>query len=301
MNILIAGCGYVGSALAVRLVAEGHAVWGLRRNPVPLPEGVHPVAADLSDPQTLGALPGDLDYVFYTAAAGGYDESRYRAAYVDGPRNLLAALASQQQPVKRIFFTSSTGVYAQQDGEWVDETSPTEPTHFSGTMILEGEQVFCEGPFPSTAVRLGGIYGPGRMQTLDRVRDRVVTCPAEPTYVNLIHREDCAGILHHLLHVENPEALYLGVDCEPAERGGLYRWIADLIGVPEPPTDDAEPEGRRARGNKRCSNARLLATGYAFAFPTYREGFQAAFAPSRLREEPLPDDAEADEGDQLPK
>jgi nucleoside-diphosphate-sugar epimerase len=279
LNILIAGCGYVGSALAARLLADGHAVWGLRRNASRLPGGVHPVEADLSAPDSLDALPDDLDYVFYTAAAGGYDEVRYRATYVEGPRNLLVALAAQQQPLRRIFCTSSTGVYAQYDGEWVDETSPTEPTHFSGTAMLEGERVFREAPFPATAVRLGGIYGPGRTQTIDRIRDRVMTCPAEPSFLNLIHRDDCAGILHHLMQIENPDDLYLGVDCEPAERGALYRWLAELIGVPAPPVVDSEPEGRRARGNKRCSNARLLAAGYTFAYPTYREGFQAAFAP----------------------
>jgi nucleoside-diphosphate-sugar epimerase len=281
MNVLIAGCGYVGSALAERLVADGLRVWGLRRSPKRLPERVHPVPADLSDPDSLAALPKDLDYIFYTAAAGGYDENRYRTAYVEGPRNLLAALKRQQHPIKHLFFTSSTGVYAQQDGEWVDEASPTEPAHFSGTALLEGEGVFRDGPYPSTSVRLGGIYGPGRLQTLERVRDRVVTCPAEPTYVNLIHRDDCAGVLHHLMRVESPDEVYLGVDCKPAERGAMYRWLANLLGVPEPPTEGAEPDGRRARGNKRCSNARLLATGYTFLFPTYREGFQAAFAPAK--------------------
>lgn len=285
MNVLIAGCGYVGSALAERLVTDGHRVWGLRRSPKRLPEGVHPVPADLSKPESLVALPTELDYVFYTAAAGGYDEMRYRAAYGDGPRNLLAALAGQRS-IERIFFTSSTGVYAQDAGEWVDEASPAEAAHFSGKAMLEGEQVFREGPFPATVVRLGGIYGPGRTQTLDRIRDRVITCPAEPTYVNLIHRDDCAGILHHLMKTETVEDLYLGVDCEPAERGAMYRWLAELIGVPAPPVDDAPAQGRSARGNKRCSNARLLATGYTFSFPTYREGFRAAFAPGSARNEP---------------
>ncbi|GMV91927.1 MAG: hypothetical protein AMXMBFR82_17050 [Candidatus Hydrogenedentota bacterium] len=278
MRILIAGCGYVGSALAARLVADNHEVWGLRRNPDRLPEGVRPIAADITDPDTLRDLPPDLDCVFYTAAAGGYEEARYQAAYVQGPRNLLDALSAQDS-IKRVFFTSSTGVYAQQDGEWVDETSPSEATHFSGKAMLDGERMFREGPFPATSVRLGGIYGPGRAQTLDRIRDRVITCPAEPSYLNLVHRDDCAGILHHLMQLDNPEERYLGVDCEPAERGEMYRWLANMLGVPEPPTDDAEPEGRSARGNKRCSNARILASGYAFAYPNYREGYHAIFAP----------------------
>ena len=285
MRILIAGCGYVGTVLATRLAAEGHTVWALRRTSRALPAGVEVLCADLADPTTLVNLPEGLDFVFYTAAAGGYEEPRYRAAYVEGPRNLLNALAHQRQEVKRVFFTSSTGVYAQQGGEWIDEASPAEQTHFSGATLLEGEHIFQTAPWPVTIVRLGGIYGPGRTQQLENVRNRVAVCPAEPTYVNLIHRDDCAGILHHLMNTDAPEALYLGVDCEPAERGTMLRWMAELLGVPEPPTASAEAEGRGARGNKRCSNARILSSGYTFAFPTYREGYTDIFAPRRIASE----------------
>ena len=61
-----------------------------------------------------------------------------------------------------MFFTSSTGVYAQTHGEWVDEDSPTEPVRYAGKRLLEGERLLLSGPFPATIVRLAGIYGPGR-------------------------------------------------------------------------------------------------------------------------------------------
>ncbi|MCC6490182.1 MAG: SDR family oxidoreductase [Candidatus Hydrogenedentes bacterium] len=291
MKTLIAGCGYVGTALAARLVAEGHEVWALRRTPGPLPEGVEALSADLMDPSTLAVIPEGLDFVFYTAAAGGYEEPRYRAAYVEGPRNLLDALASQRQDLKRVLFTSSTGVYAQQNGEWIDETSPAEQTHFSGSALLEGERVFQSAPWPATIVRLGGIYGPGRAQQLENVRNRIAVCPPEPTYANLIHRDDCAGVLHHLMNLDAPGELYLGVDCEPAERGAMFRWMADLLGVPPPPTAPVDAEGRSARGNKRCSNAKIRAAGYTFAFPTYREGYTEVFAPRGISFE-VPEDPE---------
>ena len=94
-RVLIAGCGYVGSALAARLAADGHSVWGMRRNPAALPGGVLPFAADLRDAATLRGLPDGLTTVFYTAAADGGSDDEYRAAYLDGPRNLLAALVEQ--------------------------------------------------------------------------------------------------------------------------------------------------------------------------------------------------------------
>ncbi|MBM3225403.1 MAG: NAD-dependent epimerase/dehydratase family protein, partial [Candidatus Tectomicrobia bacterium] len=80
-HVLIAGCGYLGTALGLRLVADGYTVWGLRRDPQGLPPALHPVAADLQDPASLRALPRGLDLVVYTAGAHGRSDDAYRAAY----------------------------------------------------------------------------------------------------------------------------------------------------------------------------------------------------------------------------
>ncbi|MEK6568997.1 MAG: NAD-dependent epimerase/dehydratase family protein, partial [candidate division NC10 bacterium] len=91
-NVLIAGCGYVGTALGTRLASEGHVVWGLRRRTDALPSNIGPLVADLTVPGTLRALPPGLDVVFYTASADASDDEAYRAAYVEGLHNLLRAL-----------------------------------------------------------------------------------------------------------------------------------------------------------------------------------------------------------------
>lgn len=277
---LIAGCGYVGTALALRLAGEGHTVWGMRRHADALPDGVLPWPADLSDPATLRDLPPGLDSVAYTAAADGRSEAAYRAAYVDGLRNLLDALGRQGQRPRRVVFTSSTGVYAQENGEWVDEDSPTEPRSFSGRLLLEAERVLRNGPFPGVALRLGGIYGPGRERVLDEVRAGKARCPPETRWSNRIHRDDCAGALRHLLALEGPEPLYVGVDTEPAELCRVLRWVAERLNAPEPPVGD-DGRARRNRSNKRCSSARLLASGYRFRYPTFREGFAALLGAER--------------------
>src|SRR5690606_35593998 len=109
MNVLIAGCGYVGSALALQLLSEGHSVWGLRRNVAALPDGVHPLQADLhQDPFVV--LPVPFDQVVYATGSEAFTEAAYRAAYVDGPRRLITALQEQGQAPQRVIFTSSTGV-----------------------------------------------------------------------------------------------------------------------------------------------------------------------------------------------
>ncbi|HYH45486.1 MAG TPA: NAD-dependent epimerase/dehydratase family protein, partial [Thermoanaerobaculia bacterium] len=251
-------------------------VWGLRRDPTGLPAQIQPLAADLADPSSLAVLPEGLEAIAYTAAAGASTEPAYQAAYVQGLANLLEALAARGEQIRRVLFTSSTAVYGQSAGEWVDETSPTEPAGFSGRILLEAERVLARGPFPGIAVRLGGIYGPGRTRLLRQVLASEARLPAEPAYTNRIHRDDCAGLLAHLLALAEPQLLYLGVDHDPADLRDVYLWLAEQLGSPPPQAAEpgASATGARTRaGSKRCSNARLLASGYRFLYPTFREGY----------------------------
>ena len=277
---LIAGCGYVGAALGALLSSEGHMVFGLRRRALRLPPGVEPIEADLGVPASLARLPGALDFVFYLAAPGGAEDALYRSTYVDGQRNLYQALASQGQRPRRVLFASSTAVYGQHDGEWVDESSPTEPVDFRGRRLLEAEGLLARGPFPGVAVRFGGIYGPRRSGLVAEVRaGRAVIRPGPPHYTNRIHRDDCAGVLRHLAQLEAPEPVYLGVDCEPADEAAVLRWLAGALGAAEPRIAAAgELRRRERRSSKRCRNDRLLASGYRFLHPTFREGYRGILA-----------------------
>lgn len=274
-SVLIAGCGDVGTELGRLLAVRGHQVWGLRRRPGGLPAPIRPRAADLTDPDSLENLP-PCDYVVYTAAAPGQTEDAYRLTYVEGVRNLLAALEDQDREPRRVFFTSSTGVYGQNNGEWIDEGSPTKPKSFSGRILLEAERRILESPFPGTVVRLAGIYGAGRTRLIDQVRSGSAVLYEEPSYTNRIHRDDCAGFLARLVAMdlagEAVDSVYLGVDDDPAERGEVLRFLAQLVGVPPP----AVETGSAGRGrNKRCRNDKLKATGYRLRFPTFREGYAA--------------------------
>ncbi|MDE2758150.1 MAG: NAD-dependent epimerase/dehydratase family protein [Acidobacteriota bacterium] len=277
-RILIAGCGYVGQELGLRLVREGHFVCGLRRSPGQLPPGLRGFSADLTRPETLRDLPGPFDVVFYTAGADRRSEAGYRSAYLEGLGNLIGALQGQNPPVRRLFFTSSTAVYGQSGGEWVDEDSPAEAGHFRGRLLRDAEQVLLGGPIAGTVVRVGGIYGPGRQRLIDSVRRGEACCfEGPPRYLNHVHRDDCAGALAHLMGVDSPRSLYMLVDHEPAEQCGVLRWIAGRLKVPVPRRAPAGA-GKPNRGTKRCRNARLVESGYAFRYPTFREGYAALIA-----------------------
>lgn len=273
MRTLIAGCGYVGTALGLELAGEGHTVFGLRRDTGRLPPALHPVRADLAEPRTLDVLPDDLDAVVYSASPSEHTDEGYAEAYVRGLCNLLANLEKRSTSIRRVVLTTSTAVYGQTGGEWVDEHSPVEPRHFSGRRLLEAERVLASGPYPATAVRLAGIYGPGRTGLIARVREGRARCAAEPRHSNRIHRDDCAGLIAHLLREASPPPVIIGVDDAPADLCEVYRWVAAKLGVPAPAVSKDAPVRSRNGSHKRCRNDGLRATGYALRFPTYREGY----------------------------
>ena len=272
LQVLIAGCGYVGTALGLELAAQGDTVWGLRRNAGKLPSPIRPVAADLLADRLEDVLP-QVDRVVYAAAADGPREDAYRRAYVEGPGRLLAALTARGDPVERFIFISSTAVYGDAGGGWVDEATPCIPENFRGSTVLEGEEAVLASSISGLVLRLGGIYGPGRTRLLDRVREGKARCPGDgPIWSNRIHREDCAGALGHLLRLQEPHPVYLGVDDAPTPLCQVYRELAGMLDAPEPQVD---PASTRDRSNKRCSNRRLRESGYHFRFPTFREGYRA--------------------------
>jgi nucleoside-diphosphate-sugar epimerase len=273
-RVLIAGFGYLGARLAPELVQSGYQVFGLSRHPREV-SGVNAIEADLSDPSSLSALPSRLDHVVYMASAGGRDDERYRKAYVTGPQNLIRALEQRSETIRSFIFVSSTGVYEQSDGSWVDETSPTGSLHFSARRLLEGETVVRGAPWPAIVLRLSGIYGVGRTYWLDRIRSGEHTfAVGAGEFSNLIHVEDAARALAHLLSVENPEPVYIGTDSQPVEKRRLIEWLSDQLSL-EPPRFMAPTAGDYGRGNKRCRNRRLLETGFRFRYPSFREGYRS--------------------------
>jgi nucleoside-diphosphate-sugar epimerase len=109
---------------------------------------------------------------------------------------------------------------------------------------------------------------------LERVRTGQATLQkGPPRYTNRIHRDDVVGALAHLMEMEGPAPLYLTVDDDPVEEAVLLRWLAGVLGAPEPRIERDPPTGGRALGNKRCRNDLLRATGYELQYPSFREGY----------------------------
>ena len=275
-TLLIAGCGDVGGRLGQQLNAVGWTVYGLRRSVSQLPEGIRPVAGDLHNDACPAAWPTEsLDYLVYCAAATEHDEAGYRAAYVDGLRHVLGWLAQHGQQPKRVLFVSSSGVYGQQHGDWVDETSPAEAENYSGRIMREAEQLALHSALPASVVRLTGLYGPGRQWLLNQVRQGYRVASEPPLYGNRIHVDDAAGLLAFLLQADASgvalEDCYIGVDDEPAPLHEVVAWLREQLHV----SHWSEGSTVRRAGSKRCSNARARALGWTPQYPTFREGYRA--------------------------
>lgn len=268
MTAVIAGCGDLGTRIALRLADRGHRVLGLRRNADRLPAPIDGRSIDLA--VRSPDLPDDTEFVVVATAAGERSVEGYRRAYVDALGHVLDAVG-RVATTPRVVLVSSTGVYGVSDGSWVDEHTP--PTAAAGTsaVLVEAEDLLRRRMPEAVALRLGGIYGPGRDRLLRQVGDGAPLANAG-RFLNLIHVDDAAAaVVHLLLDVAAPSPVYLGVDGVPATRAEIASFIAAELGV-APPAHDV---GSAAVSGKRCRGELLRSTGFAFAYPSYREGYAA--------------------------
>jgi len=269
VTTLFVGCGNVGAALAQRLVARGERVLGLTRSERALPEHVVPIRAEL--PSESLVLPTEVVHLVYAVAPGARDDAAYARGYPLGLTSVLDALDRAGATLRRAVLVSSTAVYTQDDGSYVDERSPVTEAG-TAARILEAERLLgARLGARGVVLRLSGIYGPGRDRIVRAIREGK-PAPGDPTRVgNRIHRDDAAAATDHLLHLEATERVYVGTDDASVPMGEVFDWVASRVGVALVPPDAS---GRGAT-SKRLSNARLRATGFTFRYPTYREGYGA--------------------------
>ena len=303
MKVLIIGCGQIGIECARLLHSNGHEVSGLRRNGSKLPGWINRLSGDVFNKDSLKLLAStSADLVIYQVAASGFNEEAYRAAYITGLCHSMELLENRAIP---FLFVSSTSVYHQDDGSWVDESSPVQPQSFNGQIMLQAEQLVAERA-GSASIRFSGIYGPERLRLIEQVRSGAANVSADSGAVvtNRIHSFDCAAVLAHLsqLYLQpglQLPPLWLASDSEPASRADVFSFIKDQLGVDSTAdaTSDKDENRRtlpaaerststsaggdkpqRRAGSKRCSNRQLIDSGYQFKYPDYRSGYRDIIA-----------------------
>lgn len=315
MRKLIIGCGYLGERVGRLWHSQGDEVWALTRSESRAEawraRGWRAVVGDVVVPETLAALP-EVDTILYAVGLDRSSGHSQRTVYVDGLRHVLRHVAAS---TPRFLYVSSTSVYGQSAGEWIDETSPTEPITPSGSVCLEAERLVWEffpgdpSPAATTArganiLRLAGIYGPGRLVArLEALRQGEPLEGEGEAWLNLIHVDDAARSVLACEQFARPGRTYLIADDEPVRRQDFYGYVAARIDAPpvtfigvstdgsvaassgivspiaasELPRTPGSPKPRTPGLNKRCRNARLHdELRLALHYSTYREGLQQA-------------------------
>lgn len=267
----------VGGDLCRRVAAGldplAWSILGLRRHPTPDPR-IRWIQADLTAPGSLRGLPSDITHVLYAPAPDSRDRASYQAAYSSGVKHLLDVLP-QAGTLHRFVLVGSTVVWppatVADPDRWVDETTPVSADNFRSEAILDAEQtLLAQLPEQGVALRLGGIYGPGRTRLLNGLRDGQITAPTGVGHwSNRIHIDDAASACVHLLQLHDPPPNYIGTDGHPTDTLAFYDQLADLLRVPHPRRRAMPPSG------KRLSNARLLSSGWSPRWPDSLAGYRS--------------------------
>lgn len=291
MRILIVGCGYVGLPLATELARRGHIVFGLRRSTASDAElksaAISPLCGDITQPDSLKRLPRDFDWVVNCVASGGGGVEEYRQLYLQGMVNLTDWLVPEAQrtniTIPRFVYTSSTGVYGQNDGSLVDETSPTEPSTETAKVLVEAEKVLLaagrEKDFPAMILRAAGIYGPERGYLLKQfLRGEARIEGSGGRILNMIHRDDLIRVIIAALQGGRAGEIYNVTDDAPVSQLDFFKWLAAKLGKPLPPsaTEDTAAPRKRGMTNKRISNVKLKTElGFSFQYPDCKTGYSS--------------------------
>lgn len=282
MRKLIIGCGYLGQRVASVWLNQGHQVTALTRSAEHAEKlnsrGIKTLIGDVTNPKSLSQLP-HADTILY---AVGFDRNcgkSLRDVYVNGLKNVLRLISTHSQ---HVIYISSSSVYGQTQGEWVDETSPCVPSTPNGEICLEAEQRVWQhfpenttsSPASANVLRLAGIYGPGRLlRRLEQIKSNEPIEGNPHAWLNLIHVEDAVRAVQACEQLGLPGKTYLVCDDQPITRQEYYQTLAKLAQTPVP--DFLESDSRNC--NKRCSNRRLHEElEIQLAYPTIQTGLEHA-------------------------
>ena len=278
-TLLSIGHGFSARALAARLVPQGWRIVGTTRSPdkadAIADTSVEPVVWPGAD---LGALIAQSPNVLVSAGPDSAGDPVLNA--------VEDAVIRAAPDLRWVGYLSTTGVYGDHDGDWVDEDTPLTPSTKRGRARVTAEARWQAIPdLPLHIFRLAGIYGPGR-GPFAKVRAGTARRIIKPGQVfSRIHVEDIAQALELSLQRPDPGAVYNLCDDDPAPPQDVIAHAAELLGLPVPPAipfdqADMTPIARSFYAeSKKVRNDRIKqALGWAPQFPTYRAGLTALLA-----------------------
>ncbi|MCC5854298.1 MAG: sugar nucleotide-binding protein [Idiomarina sp.] len=270
------GFGDIGERTASQLQALGYELTGARRSRVEKFDGVTRVQADAASQSDWGTLLAERpDLIIFSLTPTSYSAAGYEQGYVQPVRAFRAALSHSPDYRPQLVFISSTSVYGNVGGELISEADAPAPGNFSGSTMLEAEQMIASADCPFLILRCSGIYGPGRERMIDAIRTYSVKLTQG--WTNRIHVTDLSRALVHLVSAKE-QGVYILSDNEPVRQSDFVRWLAERMRCDLSRFESSTEIG--ARGSKRLSNQRLLDTGFRFEYPNFRLGYTELLKPT---------------------
>jgi len=278
MDVLLAGCGWLGTEVARRLLDRGDRVTALTRTVESARRlrdgGIEATPLDLASPGASRSISGRYDGIVAMQSASGSGPAAYQRAYIEATR---AVLALEGAAAAAFVYVSSTGVFGQTDGSWVDESTPPSPADETAEVLVEAERLVLDRSLHRALpriVRCSGLYGPGRTGTIERVRSGTLALgDGDETWMNFCHRDDAAVTVIAALDRGRPGGIYHASDASPAMRRDVVAWIASRLAIdPSRRPEGDSPRGRRGANRRVRSEATRHELGNPLAFPSFREG-----------------------------
>ena len=278
MRSLIIGCGYVGEALGQRLIALGHSVTGIRRadeqNICLAKLGIRPLNLDITEAGALDRLEESFDHVVVAVSSSRGGREAHQRVFGAGIANVCAWLKTHT--ARSAVFISSTSVYRQTEGEWVDEKSRTAMDTATSKTLRDAEDQIASVDSPATILRSSGIYGPGRGYLFQQFIKGAATIEGTgERFLNMVHRDDLAKAI--IRSFDGNGGTFNITDDEPVSQLNFFEWLSERTNRPLPPFAPEPDPSTRKRGitNKRVSNKRFKeALGFEYTHPTFREGLE---------------------------
>ncbi|RUO39389.1 NAD(P)-dependent oxidoreductase [Aliidiomarina taiwanensis] len=279
-SVLWVGFGDIAQRTAPLLIASGYSVIGARRSPV-LDPGAESLSFVQGDGREVEAwrrwLLQKPDTIIISMIPTDFTEEGYRQGYLEPVQALLKALSALQNYHPQIYFVSSTSVFGDAGGDWVNEETQPNPSGFSGMVLLACEQALLASGYTGYIMRCSGIYGPGRTRLIDSVRTGQFKL--HQGWTNRIHADDIARAINLLMQrqqVTGMEILHLSDDTPVAQRD-VVLWLAEQLGISV--ESKQKTSSIPARGSKRISNDKLKSLGFEFTYPSFKQGYSQLLTP----------------------
>jgi nucleoside-diphosphate-sugar epimerase len=286
MDTVVIGCGYVGMRVAKHLARQGHRVYGVRRQIARTTEfddaGVIPLQIDITVPEQLELIPKTIQWAVNAVSSSKRGADGYRQVYYDGTKSVTEHLSTLPD-FRRYVHTSSTSVYGQTDGSWINEDSEREPSTETSQILVEVEDhlldAFREHGFPASIARVSGIYGPERGYLFQQfLKNEARMVGNGSRIINMVHVDDVVLAISSVLESGKPGIAYNITDNCPTTQLDFFSWLASELQRPLPKSASQAELNQRKRAitNKRVSNQRLLEElRHSLLYPTFREGYAA--------------------------